>query len=69
MSSSKYNWENLIKHARFWREQAKKSLGEGLTNLNVLDIDGKSYIFGLGCLKSDKTPQTLLFVLLNNDQR
>uniref|UniRef100_A0A914BVD4 Dipeptidyl peptidase 9 n=1 Tax=Acrobeloides nanus TaxID=290746 RepID=A0A914BVD4_9BILA len=54
------NWSDRIRHARYWRNEVKKSLGEPLNNLQVVSNSDGDFVMALGNLPGDSNSQTLM---------
>ena len=55
------NWEQYIQHVKFWRTEVKRSLGEMISNLEIVsNLGGKSTIFGLAAAPGDSSSNQIL---------
>lgn len=54
-------WEEYIQHVKFWRNEVKRSLGEAITHLELLnDFNGKPTILGLAAAPGDSSSSQML---------
>ena len=55
------NWEHYIQHVKFWRTEVKRSLGEMISNLEIVSSgNGKPTIFGLAAAPGDSSFNQIL---------
>jgi hypothetical protein len=54
-------WEEYIQHVKFWRNEVKRSLGEAITRLELLNsLDGQPTILGLATAPGDSSSSQMV---------
>ncbi|KAF7639805.1 hypothetical protein Mgra_00000725 [Meloidogyne graminicola] len=55
------NWEQYIQHVKFWRTEVKRSLGESINNIEIVNnSNGKATIYGLATAPGDSSINQIL---------